>query len=210
MAKYPKLQKYFLIFITAVLMFILCSCENTKTKRGELSTDLESTGTIQAEYSTDSVVSEGETIISEMRQGETAMTEYDFSIYTNAEITGIDLSSLEEEELAVLNQQARYCQAMTDADIDTMREIVSEDMIFTHLSGRQQTREEYFADVADGSLDYYTIGIANPVIEVDGDTATITYTSVLNANAYGARGTFRMGGTHRYEKRNGVWTQVNR
>jgi len=37
---------------------------------------------------------------------------------------------------------------MTDADIDTMRELVSEDAVFTHMSGRQQTREEYFADVA--------------------------------------------------------------
>ena len=41
-------------------------------------------------------------------------------IYGNVNITGIDLSSLNEEELAVLYALARYCQAMTDADIDTM------------------------------------------------------------------------------------------
>lgn len=130
---------------------------------------------------------------------------YDFEQFSNVNITGIDISSLSEEELAVLYAQARYCQAMTDADIDTMRELVSEDMIFTHMSGMQQTREEYFADVADGSLNYFTIGIADPVIKVDGDKAQITYTSVLNANAYGARGTYRMKGTHHYEKRDGAW-----
>lgn len=32
---------------------------------------------------------------------------------------------------------------MTDADIDTMRELVPEDMTFTHMSGRQQTREKW-------------------------------------------------------------------
>jgi len=54
---------------------------------------------------------------------ETAETmEYDFKQFSNVSITGIDLSSLNEEELAVLYAQARYCQAMTDADIDTMRE----------------------------------------------------------------------------------------
>ena len=73
----------------------------------------------------------------------------------------------------------------------------------------QQTREEYFADVADGSLSYYTIGIADPVIKVDGEKAQITYSSVLNADAYGARGTFRMKGMHQYEKRDGVWIIVN-
>ena len=99
---------------------------------------------------------------------------------------------------------------MTDANIDTMREIVSEDMIFTHMSGRQQTREEYFTDVANGRLTYYTIGIDSPVIVVDGDTGTIEYTSVLNADAYGARGTFRMSGTHAYRKINGEWIAVNR
>ena len=138
------------------------------------------------------------------------MTGYDFAAFTNVEITGIDLDSLTKEELSVLYQAARYCQAMTDKDIDTMREIVSEDMVFVHMSGMRQTREEYFADVADGSLTYYTIGMADPVIEIDGDHAIVTYTSILNANAYGARGSFRMNGSHHYENRDGAWIAVNR
>ncbi len=138
------------------------------------------------------------------------MTVYDFTAFTNVEITGIDLDSLTKEELSVLYQAARYCQAMTEADIETMREIVSEDMTFTHMSGMKQTREEYFADVADGSLTYYSIGMESPVIELDGDHATVTYTAALNANAYGARGTFHMKGGHHFENRDGVWTAVNR
>ena len=138
------------------------------------------------------------------------MNAYDFSDFPNVELTGVDLSALDDEQLAVLYQQARYCQAMTDADTDTLREIVSPDAVFTHMSGRQQTREEYFADIESGALRYYTIGIDHPTVEVDGDAASITYTSVLNANAYGARGTFRMGGTHWFEKRDGAWISVNR
>ena len=55
------------------------------------------------------------------------MTAYDFSAFANVEITGVDLSTLTEEQLSVLYQAARYCEAMTEADIDTMRAIVSED-----------------------------------------------------------------------------------
>jgi len=99
---------------------------------------------------------------------------------------------LTDEERSILYVHAKYCQAMTDADIDTMRELISEDMIYTHMSGMQQTREEYFSDISDGSLRYYTIGIADPIIEVDQAKARITYTSVLNANAYGSRGTGRI------------------
>ena len=114
-----------------------------------------------------------------------------------------------DEQLSVLYRQAKYCQAMTDADIETMAELVAEDVIFTHMTGVKQTRAEYFADVKDGSLRYYTIGIENPEIEVNGDFASIHYTSVLNANAYGARGIYRMEGTHKFEKVNGKWITTN-
>ena len=52
--------------------------------------------------------------------------------------------------------------------------------------------------------------LADPVIEIDGDRATVTYTAILNANAYGARGTFRMKGSHHYENRDGAWIAVNK
>lgn len=82
-------------------------------------------------------------------------------------------------------------------------------MIFTHMSGRQQTREEYFADIADGNLQYFTIGIGNPVVNVNGSYASVSYTSVLNANAYGARGVYQIDGTHWYEKHGENWIACN-
>ena len=133
----------------------------------------------------------------------------DFSVFNNVEVTGIDLSELSADERAVLYQQARYCQAMTEADTETMTEITSLDMIFTHMSGRQQTRKEYFADIADGNLQYFTIGIENPVVNINGSYASMSYTSVLNANAYGARGTYRIDGTHWYEKQDENWIACN-
>lgn len=138
------------------------------------------------------------------------MADYDFSVFTNVEITGVSFSDFDQEQLEVLYQQARYCQAMTDADTDTLRELVPENATFTHMSGIQQTQEEYFADIENGSLRYFTIGIDNPVITVDGDTASVTFTSVLNANAYDARGTYRMTGTHGWEKRDGEWFVAGR
>ena len=137
------------------------------------------------------------------------MVAYDFSVFTNVELIGADLSDMNDEQLEVLFRQAKYCQAMTDADTETLRELISKDAVFTHMSGRQQTREEYFADIEKGNLRYFTIGIDSPVVEVDGELASVTFTSVLNANAYGARGTYRMNGTHWFEKRDGNWISIN-
>lgn len=195
------MKKAILFPITMCLVLLISAC-STKTD--------EPASESQTQSVTVPVSSEASTTSTAESEEPTETMEYDFEQFSNVNITGIDLFSLNDEELAVLYAQARYCQAMTDADIDTMRELVSEDMVFTHMSGRQQTREEYFADVADGSLNYFTIGIADPVIKMDGDKAQITYTSVLNANAYGARGTYRMKATHHYEKRGGAWIAVNR
>lgn len=199
-----------IIIILSVLM--LCACAASTEKDADIAVS----GEIAVGQSTESDT--GEETVTEMKvTNETEVAEREDEVMhngledsTNIEVRGIDIDSLTDEQMEILLLQAQYCQAMTDADTDTMRELVSEDMTYTHMSGKTQTREEYFADIEKGRLNYYTIGIENPVIEVDGDTATIEYTSVLNANAYGARGTFRMSGIHHYEKRDGSWILVNR
>ncbi len=178
----------------SLYMITLCSCASDWKAS-------ESVTSFSAEQST--------SVMKESTQKETVpMKEFDFSMFRNVTITGIDIYSLSSAELSLLYRQAEYCQAMTDADIDKLCEIVSEDKTFTHMSGMKQTRDEYFADIKNGDLNYFTIGIEKPVIEVSGKKGSITFTSVLNANAYGARGTFRMKGTHHYESRNGKWIAI--
>ena len=166
-------------------------------------------GRITSDLSLFDTVGEHAEVTISLAESETDMTDFDFSVFDNVEITGINTSKLSAEEQTVLYQQARYCQAMTEADTETMTEITSPDMIFTHMSGRQQTREEYFADIENGVLQYFTIGMENPVVNISGDYASVSYTSVLNANAYGARGTYRMNGTHWYEKHGENWIACN-
>lgn len=132
-------------------------------------------------------------------------TKLDFNILKNVKITGIDIDSLTDEEENILYTQSRYCQAMVDADIDTLKSIVSPDVTFTHMSGMIQTRDEYFEDIKEGRLNYYNIGIESPVIKINGNTATIEYTSVLDANAYGAKGVYRMHGKHKFRRIDKIW-----
>ncbi len=141
---------------------------------------------------------------------DTAKEKIDLSEFRNVKITGIDADTLTDDEKEVLYTQGRYCQGMVDADLDVMKEIVPEDVTFTHMSGMKQTRDEYFEDIKNGALNYYNIGIENPKIVVRGNEATITYTSVLDANAYGAKGVYRMHGIHKFQKINGRWYLQNK
>ena len=99
---------------------------------------------------------------------------------------------------------------MVEADIDVMKEIVPNSVIFTHMSGMIQSRDEYFDDIKNGRLNYYNIGIEKPIINVNVDTATIDYTSVLDANAYGAKGVYRIRGIQKFKKIKNKWYLVNK
>ena len=88
--------------------------------------------------------------------GEADMTDFDFSVFNNVEIIGINVSELSEEE-----------------------------------------------------QDVFTIGIENPVVNISDNYTSVSYTSVLNANAYGARGTYRIDGIHWYEKQGENWIACN-
>ncbi|MCR4702367.1 MAG: hypothetical protein K5665_01760 [Saccharofermentans sp.] len=66
----------------------------------------------------ESAISFGKNSEESIQKETKTMEEYDFSIFANVEITGIDIDSLDPEEQSLLYRQAEYCQAMTDADID--------------------------------------------------------------------------------------------
>lgn len=199
-----------IIIVLAVLM--LCACAANTEKDADISVSAGIASERSSGYGSGAeTLTETEAASeNEAAEQENEKVRSGLEGFTNIEVTGIDIDSLTEEQMEILLLQARYCQAMTDADTDAMRELVSEDMTYTHMSGKTQTREEYFADIENGSLDYFTIVIEDPVIAVNGDNATIEYTSVLNANAYGARGAFHMRGIHHYEKHNGSWILSNK
>ena len=199
-----------IIIILSVSMLCACTANAEKDADITVSNEISVDQSAESDFGAGTITEMEATSENEAAEQEAEEMRSGLEGYSNIEVTGIDIGSLTEEQMEILLLQAQYCQAMTDADTDTMRELVSEDMTYTHMSGKTQTREEYFADIEKGRLNYFTIGIEKPVIEVDGDTATIEYTSVLNANAYGARGTFHMSGIHHYEKRDGSWILVNR
>lgn len=122
--------------------------------------------------------------------------------------TGVDGEAFDGSRQEVLHQAARFCQAMVDANGAALRDLVDPEAIFTHMSGRRQTRDEFIADVTRGALRYHAIAMERPTVRVEGDVGAVSYTSVLDANAYGAKGVYRMQTSHLFERRDGVWTLI--
>lgn len=114
-----------------------------------------------------------------------------------------------EEELAVLEAYEAMQQAMVDKDVDAMRQLTTEDKTFTHMSGKTQTREEFFGEIADGTLNYFGYQISDPHVTVEGDRATLTGSTTLDARVYGMSGSWTLPTNARFVKQDGNWVQCN-
>lgn len=107
----------------------------------------------------------------------------------------------------------RRNKAMVERDIETLRSLMADDLVLVHMSGQTQSKEEWLEEIRNETMRYYSIGIENLRITVDGDRATATYTSIMDARIWGSRGTWRMNSTMNLEKtenRGWLWTTSGR
>ena len=113
------------------------------------------------------------------------------------------------EKVAVLAAYEAIQQAMIDKDIETLDRVFMDGTVFAHMSGKQQTKEEFFGEIADGTLNYYAYVIHDPQITVSGDEATLTASVTLTAKVYGASGDWTLPVNARFTKIDGVWYSHN-
>lgn len=117
-----------------------------------------------------------------------------------------DLSQAEQEVLAMLDIRDK---AMIDRDIETLGSLMADDLILVHITGRQQSKAEWLEEIRSENMRYYDIKRENFKMEINGNRATATYVSVLDARIYGSRNVWRLNVTMPLEKRDGAWIWVN-
>lgn len=100
-------------------------------------------------------------------------------------------------------------QAMVDKDIETLDRLYQDGTTFTHMSGKKQTKEEFFGEIDDGTLNYYAYVIHNPVITVENSEAELSASVTLTARVYGASGSWTLPVHARFTKIDGQWTAHN-
>ena len=119
----------------------------------------------------------------------------------DAELTG--------DGKAVLSAFEKFQQAMIDKDMDTLYAMVTPDKTFTHMSGKTQSKEEYFGEIEDGTLNYFKYVIHNPAVEVNGDFARLTADTTLTARVYGMSGSWTLHTEAWFQNINGAWVYCN-
>ena len=124
-------------------------------------------------------------------------------------LEGLGMKRATTEEAQVLAAYEAIQQAMIDKDIDTLDRLYLDGTTFTHMSGKVQTKEEFFGEIADSTLNYFAYDIQNPKITVDGDEATLSASVALTAKVYGASGTWTLPVNAHFTRIDGQWYAHN-
>lgn len=127
----------------------------------------------------------------------------------NEWLEGLNMGKANPEEAAVLSAYEAILQAMIDKDTDALDRLYRDGTTFTHLSGKTQTKEEFFGEIADGTLNYYDYEIRDLRIAMEGNEAFLSASVTLDAKVYGASGSWTLAVNPRFTKTDGQWIAHN-
>jgi uncharacterized protein (TIGR02246 family) len=95
----------------------------------------------------------------------------------------------ERMKAAVLRLDATRIHAMQTAHLDGLMELMTDDCLYAHSTGRTQTKAELLAALKSGDLKYHSIKYEQlPAVRVYGEgTAVLTGVTAIDAEMKGAR-----------------------
>ncbi|MBQ7142285.1 MAG: nuclear transport factor 2 family protein [Bacteroidaceae bacterium] len=100
----------------------------------------------------------------------------------------------------------RMYQAMVKKDSATLQAVHADEFVLVHMTGMRQSKQVYIQSIMNGTLNYYSAEHEEMDIRIDGDHATLTGRSRVNAAVFGGgRHTWRLQLRFQLIKRNGQW-----
>ena len=99
-----------------------------------------------------------------------------------------------------------YWRCMINKDIAGMDRLMADDYELRHMTGLRQPKQDFFRSLASGELNYYSAKHDEIIVQVSGDTATMTGRSKVVAAVYGGgKNTWKLQGDFTLRKEDGAW-----
>lgn len=108
----------------------------------------------------------------------------------------------------IIALENRRIEAMTKEDETTLNEILADDLIYTHSSGRVETKAEFIGNLASGRTKYVSFERDDVKIRQYGDTAVVTGFAKVHVTSNGRDLRFQVRFLDVYAKRNDTWQMV--
>ena len=101
-------------------------------------------------------------------------------------------------------------KAMVEKDTATLNRVHADNFVLTHMTGMHQSKQEYIKAIVGRTLNYYSAEHEQMDIKVDGNHATLTGRSRVNAAVFGGgRHTWCLQLYFQLSKHDGHWLFTN-
>jgi hypothetical protein len=122
--------------------------------------------------------------------------------------TATPSTNADADTAAILQASRDRTQAMIDADVARLDELLADGFTAVHISGYEQPKEEWLEQISSGEMEYHDVEEVSATVDIDGDTAVLTTRNLVTATINGADGTWPLESTATYERQNGIWVNT--
>ena len=99
-------------------------------------------------------------------------------------------------------------QVLIEGDIEKLDEILSDDFEFTQVPNKSQTKEEFIAEINDGTMNFSKSDIMDPTILFDDDSASMISKVRLTAEVNGRELRWISNTVANFRKTDEIWQVV--
>ena len=89
------------------------------------------------------------------------------------------------DEDIIKNLYIELCEASMKMDVNKLNDILAENYVLTHMTGKEQSKKEYIDSVINGDLKYFESIHEDIKIEINGDIAKVVGKTKTLASPFG-------------------------
>lgn len=116
-----------------------------------------------------------------------------------------------DREAAVLKVERERSRLLLEKRTDELDELLSADFVAVHITGYEQTKAEWLAQIRSGQMAYHDVQELSATVTLgNGNTKAVVVTkNLVTATIYGARGTWPLESTTTYIHEGGAWRAIH-
>ncbi|WP_285818141.1 nuclear transport factor 2 family protein [Lactobacillus taiwanensis] len=116
----------------------------------------------------------------------------------------MDLATQDKKEIENIFKKEN--RAMVEQDLTALKEIIAPEAILTHITGAEQSRDEWLKQIKIGRMRYKKSVLKRIVIQlIDDDHASAVVQNLVTARIYGFTNDWMLQSANQLIKREGKW-----
>jgi hypothetical protein len=111
-------------------------------------------------------------------------------------------------EQMIIDLDKQRMTAMAQKDVAALKNMICKGLVYTHSSGRQDTKQSLLDGMESGSTVYTSMVPSDVKAQDLGNAVVLTGVAAISVDSKGKSNAFRVRFTDVYENQNGTWRMI--